>query len=148
MKSAPSNEHIFGRDDRPVFAIIIYSFAFSFAAMVASLEMLRRTASGYSFHPSWRTAVIFALGGTVFIPCFKAIFLARGKIRRFAALALLALIGLGSFLYPLRFVPVEKFGDIFTGLAFAAFFLSGIGGMLYGVHRFCRADERQAEEEG
>ena len=55
------------------------------------------------------------------------------------------MIGLASFLYPLRFVPSEKFGAIFTGLMIAVCALSVIGMILFTINRFLNADQRAME---
>jgi hypothetical protein len=62
-------------------------------------------------------------------------------------LVLVAVIGLASLLYPLRFVQSEKLGAIFTGLTIATCVLSTIGGILFTINRFLNADQRQTELE-
>lgn len=66
------------------------------------------------------------------------------------SLVALAVVGIGAFLYPLRFVPKERLPDIRTGLITAFFALSGVVGLLWGVKRFMDSDEKQerAMEEG
>jgi hypothetical protein len=147
MKTTNTDSHIFGSDDRPVFRIIIYCLSLAFSGLIASLETLRPTTSGFSFHLSWRTLLTFLIGVAIFVPCFKTIFLSPNKRGRVAGLALVVVVGLVSFLFPLRFVPTEEFGALFTGLSIAVCFVSTIGGILFVISRFLNADERQTELE-
>jgi hypothetical protein len=121
--------------------------ATSFSVLIASLETLRPTISGFSFHLSWRTLLTFFIAMAIFVPCFKTIFLSPNQRGRFAGLVLIVVVGLVSFLFPLRFVPTEKFGALFAGLSISVCFLSTIGGILFVIGRFLNADERQTELE-
>ena len=145
MKTTDADAHIFCRDDRPVFRIIIYCLSLAFAVMVASLEALRPSPNGFAFQVSWRTWLTFFIGAAFFVMCFKMIFLSPSKKRRVAALVPVVMTGFAGFLYPLRFVPAEKHGALFLGLGLAVCFLSAIGGMLYAISRFLNADERKGE---
>ena len=147
MKTTNTDSHIFGSDDRPVFRIIVYCLSLAFSVLIASLETLRPTTSGFSFHLSWRTLLTFFIAVAVFVPCFETIFLSPNKRGRVAGMALVVVVGLVSFLFPLRFVPTEEFGALFTGLSIAVCFLSTIGGILFVISRFLNADERQTELE-
>jgi len=147
MKTTNNDSHFFGSDDRPVFGIIVYCLSLAFSVLIASLETLRPTTSGFTFHPSWRTLLTFFIGVAIFIPCFKTIFLSPHKRGRVAGMALVVVVGLVSFLFPLRFVPTEEFGALFTGLSIAVCFLSTIGGILFVISRFLNAEERQTELE-
>jgi hypothetical protein len=144
MNRTGTGSQIFGNDDRPVFQIIIYSFALAFAVLIASLESLRQSSFGFSFHISWRTPLTLVLAAAVIVPCLKTLFHAPSGKRRFAAFALIVTIGLSSFLYPLRFVQSEKFGEIFIGLTVAVCLLSAIAGFLFAISRFLSADAHQA----
>jgi hypothetical protein len=143
--SAATNSHIFGKDDRPVFRIIIYCLSLAFSVLIASLETVRPAQDGFAFEVSWRTAVAFLIGAAITVPCFRTMFLSPSKARRNSALALVVVIGVASFLYPLRFVPSEKFGAIFVGLSIAACALSVIGVVLFGINRFLNADQHATE---
>ncbi len=130
-----------------VFRIIVFCLSLAFSVMFASLEMLRPTAFGFTFLPSWRTLLTFVIGAAICVPCFKMIFHSPSKKRRVAGLVLVVFTGMVSFLYPLRFLPTQRFGEIFTGLGIAFCFLSIIGGSLFVIGRFLNADERKAESE-
>jgi hypothetical protein len=56
-------------------------------------------------------------------------------------------LGVGAFLYPLRFVPRDKWPEIRIGLITAVCALSGVACLLWGVKRFVDADERENENE-
>lgn len=148
MTTNLESSHIFGKDDRPVFRIIIYCLSLAFSVLIASLETVRSARDGFAFEVSWRTAVAFLLGAALTVPCFRTIFLSPNKARRNAALTVVVVIGVASFLYPLRFVPSEKFGAIFTGLTIAACTLSVIGVILLTINRFLNADQRAMENGG
>ena len=150
MNATTTNTHFFGSDDRPVFRIIIYSLSLAFSVLIASLETVRPTGGnfGFYFEVSWKTALTFLAGAAITVPCFRTIFLSPHKVRRNIALAVVVVIGLVSFLYPLRFVPSDKFGAIFTGLGIAVTVLSLIGAVLFTINRFLNADQRAVEENG
>jgi hypothetical protein len=140
MSTVDAPVRFFGNDDQKVFRIIVYCLSLAFSVLIASLETIRRTAEGFSFQVSWRTAVVFVIAALFVTPCFKVIFHSRRKAVRTAALGVICAIGLGSFLYPVRFVQSEKFGDIFLGLAIAAAALSCIAVALFVINRFLNAD--------
>ena len=145
MNKGTTNTHFFGNDDRPVFRIIIYCLSLAFSVLVASLETVRHGASGLSFELSWRTFVVFVLGGLFFVPCFKVIFQSSNRKARVVALASVCEVGVAAFLYPLRYVPKEKHGEIFIGLAIATVLLSGIGIALLSINRFLNNDAEKVE---
>jgi hypothetical protein len=59
----------------------------------------------------------------------------------------LGLVGLVSFLYPLKFVPAEKRFDVFVGLVLAFSCIGGIGVVMWKVKRFLDADLKKSEDE-
>ena len=59
----------------------------------------------------------------------------------------LAVVGVVSFLYPLKFVPAEKRRDVAVGLSLAIACITGVGCVMFKVKRFLDADEQQTEEE-
>ena len=58
----------------------------------------------------------------------------------------LILVGIVSFLYPLKFVPAEKRKDVFAGLGLAVAVLSGVGLVMWKVRNFLEADLKKTEE--
>ena len=147
MNTKETKTRFFGRDDRTVFRIIIGCLSLAFSVLVASLETVRPAPFGFSFHVSWNTLLTLGVAAVIVVPCFRTLFLSRHASRRKAALAIVVMIGLASFLYPLRFVPTTKFGDIFIGLAIAVGALSMIGRCLFAINQFLNADQRATEAE-
>jgi hypothetical protein len=147
MNTNETKSRFFGRDDRTVFRIIIGSLSLAFSVLIASLETVRPAPFGFSFRISWNTLVTLAGAAVIVVPCFRTLFLSRHASRRKAALAMVVMIGLASFLYPLRFVPSAKFGEIFIGLAIAVGALSLVGGCLLAINRFLNADQLATEAE-
>ena len=145
MNKSTTNTHFFGNDDRPVFRIIVYCLSLAFSVLVASLETVRHDASGLSFQLSWRTLVVFVLGALFFVPCFKVVFQSPNRKSRIIALASVCVVGVAAFLYPLRYVPMEKHGEIFIGLAIATVLLSGIGIALLVINRFLNTDAQSVK---
>jgi hypothetical protein len=109
----------------------------------ASVESLRSTASGLSFQVSLGTVVGFIIGTAIgllywHIAANSAVAARRGSW-------VLAIAGVGLFLYPLRFVPAEKLPEIAIGLSTAAVALSIAGILISRVGRFLDGDERETE---
>lgn|SRR5688572_27455736 len=147
MNTTNSSTHIFGNDDRPVFRIIVYCLSLAFSVLIASLETIRPATSAFTFEFSWRTLLTFLIGAAIVVPCFRTIFLSPHIRRRIVALAMVVMIGLSAFLYPLRFVPAHKYAAIFTGLAIAVATVTLVGGILFTINRFLNADELATQSE-
>jgi hypothetical protein len=126
--------------DRLLDRIIVYGLSLSFSVVVATLETLRVEHSGFAFEVTWRTFAVLLVAGLVLVPCFQVIIHSERKGLRRATLATVSVIGVGSFFYPLRFVPREKMGDIFTGLGLAVIALAAAGGCLLWVRRLFEKD--------
>src|SRR6516165_2184807 len=88
--------------DRKLNWIIILGLAISFSSVIASLEALRGTSTGFKFAVTWRTYLAFFIGAAVTIPCFQVIVYSENRALRRVALGLVVLIGLSGFFYPLR----------------------------------------------
>jgi hypothetical protein len=134
------------RNDRVLNAIIVYGFACSFGLVIASLQALRRTATGFAIELSWWTLLAFLVGTAVMVPCFHVIVHTERKSLRRWALSFVVLVGLCAFFYPMRVVPSEKLRPVFTGLAVAAGALSVLAGLLLILHRFFENEERQSHD--
>ena len=130
-------------DDRLLNQIIVYGFALSFGLVVASLQALGPGPAGFTLSFSWGTLVAFVLGTAVMVPCFRMIvYSERRRVRR-AALAIVVVVGLISFFYPMRLVPIEKFRPIFIGLSAAVAALSVLATMLVLLYRFFESENQQ-----
>jgi hypothetical protein len=123
--------------------IIVYGFSFSFGAVFASLQALRPSSGGFSLVMSWWTVLTLLSGAAIMVPCFQIIVCSQQRRRRRAALALVTLLGVAAFFYPLRFVPHERMAAVFTGLVAAVIVLSGIAGLLLLLRRFFEREEKQ-----
>ena len=68
--------------------------------------------------------------------------------KKFIAFSIgLVLVGIISFLYPLKFIAAEKRKDVFIGLALAMAVLSGVGFVMWKVRGFLEADLKRTEQE-
>lgn len=131
------------RNDRLLNRIIICGFSGAFGLVIASLQALRPTPSGFAIELSAWTLLALLIGAVVMAPCFYMIIYSQRRNLRRAALALVVLVGLGAFFYPMRVVPSEKFHAIFTGLAVAGGALSVLAVLLLVLRRFFERDEQQ-----
>jgi hypothetical protein len=129
--------------DRTLKWIIIGGFSLAFGFLLASLQALRSTPSGFLIEITWVTWLTFLLGAAAVTPCFQTILSSESKPRRRVALGIIIAIGLVSFLYPLRFVPRERLGAILTGLLAAAFALSCVAGCLLLARRYFERDDQE-----
>jgi hypothetical protein len=127
---------------RVLLRIASLSTAFGLGCAVASLQALRWNASGLSFHFSSGTLAAFALGAAVALIYWRAA--ANSPLAARRGSVGLAIIGVGLFLYPLRFVSAGKLPEIMAGLGVAIVALSIVGFMLWRVGRFLESDARQA----
>jgi ABC-type nickel/cobalt efflux system permease component RcnA len=131
--------------DRTFFGIVSWSTALCFGGVVASLESLYKDQSGFAFHINAATFITFALG-TVAGLAYWRIASISGLVRKVSSL-LLVLLGVGAFLYPLRFLPREKFTEVFEGFVAAVFVLSLGAFILWRVTRFLDRDAADEEAE-
>ncbi len=124
----------------------------AFGAMVASLFALNIAADGFSFELNAGAVIAFivaALFGWFYwrmiarLAVDKAPELRRKKFIAFSAGLLL--VGVVSFLYPLKFIPPEKRTDVFVGLALAALCILGVGVVMWRVKGFLDADLKKSE---
>jgi hypothetical protein len=134
---------------RRLYPIFTLSTAVAFGCMLATLEALRPDADGFSFEVTYKTLIAFVAGGVIAFPLWRLILNGTKLGQRNLNLAtggmvvLLLVLGVGAFLYPLRFVPREKWPDIRAGLLTAVCALSGVACLLWGVKRFVDADEKE-----
>ena len=128
--------------------------ALAFGAMVASLFALKSAPEGFTFEIDVLTVIAFLAAATFawFYWRMVARMAAEGtpekRRKKFIAFSIgLVLVGLVSFLYPLKFIPEEKRKDVFIGLALAAGCLTGIGFVMLKVKKFLDADLKKSEDE-
>ena len=137
-----------------LFRIAGFGAALAFGAMVASLFALKSAPEGFTFEINVLTIIAFLTAATFawFYWRMIARMAAEGtpdnRRKKFIAFSIgLVLVGLVSFLYPLKFIPEEKRKDVFIGLALAAGCLSGVGLVMLKVKKFLDADLKKSEEE-
>lgn len=139
-------------NQRRLYPIFTISTALAFGCMLATLEALRPDAAGFSFDVSYKTILAFIAGAAIVFPIWRVVLngsrFGKRNIRFVigSEIALLALVGVGAFLYPLRFVPREKWPEIRVGLLTAVVALSCVGGLLIGVKRLLDSDELPEDE--
>jgi hypothetical protein len=131
------------QNDRQLNGIIVYGFSLAFGLVIASLQALRPTPTGFAIQLSGWTVAALLLGAAVMLPCFHVIVHSESKYHRRAALTAVVLLGLGAFFYPMRVVPHEKYRPVFIGLAVAVTALSVLATLLLILHRFFESDEKR-----
>ena len=129
--------------DRAFFRIVSWSTALGLGCAAALTASLRSACTGFSLQFSVGTVAAF-LGGAAFALLYwKLVFTSRRAAR--AASVMLLLLALGAFLYPLRYVPVEKLPSVAIGLAAAACVVSAGGIAIYRLARFFNAENAGME---
>jgi hypothetical protein len=141
--SAVENSDSQSKSSRVFFKIASLSTALGFGAAAASTASLRSSPVGFSFQITIGTFIAFAVGAAIALVYWKLV-ASNSKAARRASL-LLALAGVGLFLYPLRFVPKGNLHDLAVGLILATGALSIVGLLLWQVKRFLDSDSRQAD---
>jgi hypothetical protein len=133
------------RSLRVFFKIASLGTALGLGAAAASTASLRSSPVGFSFQLSPATFIAFAVGAAVGLIYWRLV-ANNSKAARRASL-LIALAGVGLFLYPLRFVPAGNLHDLIIGLILAACALSIVGFLLWRVKRFLDTDSKQTDAE-
>jgi len=143
-----------GASASTLFRIAGIGASMAFGAMVASLFALRPVTDGFAFELNAPTIVSFVLAAT--FAWFYWRMVARmatekspeHRKRKFMVFSLgLVLVGIVSFLYPLKFIPEEKRYDVFFGLALAMACIGGVGVVMWKVKKFLDADLKRSEED-
>ena len=134
-----------------------------FGFMTATLYTLKSTASGLGFEWSWGVIPAFFVGvvlATLYWRLTRRLILSSEKsgsandprdrlaARKFKIFSLM--LGLGAvaaFLYPLRFVPRDKLGEIVQGLLLAFAVLGLVGTVVWRIKKFLDKDTARQEEQ-
>jgi hypothetical protein len=145
LKSNPTveNSDSESKSSRDFFRIAAACTALGFGAAAASAASLRSSPTGFSFQITAGTFIAFAIGAAVALLYWKLVASNSKSARRSSVL--LALAGVGLFLYPLRFVPAGNLHDLMIGLILATCALSIVGFLLWRVKRFLDTDSQQAD---
>lgn len=126
--------------------IMVIALTLAFSVLIASLEALRVSPGGFTFSVTWGTFLAMGLGMALVGPCFYTLVYSGPKFTRRIAVAVIVCIGITGFFYPLRFVPREKMGQIFGGLALAVCALGMVALFVYLLHRFLLRDEENSNQ--
>lgn len=126
------------KSTRDFLNIASLSTALAFGCVAATVESLRGDRSGFSFQISVGTFAAFVVGAVVAIIYWRLAL--RNSFAARSASFLLALAGIGAFLYPLRFVPSERLPEVAIGLGTATCAISIVVWLLWRVKRFLDAD--------
>lgn len=136
-----------------IFRVAGIGAALAFGAMVASLFALKPVTDGFTFELNlgavlaFITAAIFAWFYWRMIASLAVDKAPQQRRRKFVAFSAgLLLVGVVSFLYPLKFIPQEKRTDVVVGLGLAAGCIFGVGLVMWRVRRFLDADLKHSEE--
>ena len=150
MSSAPSLLH-----DQTLRKIMVGSSGLGIALMLASLAAVQFGKSqGLQFQWHWSIGVVMALGAVWNWRFWKVIWTAydapkrdyRARLAR--AFATLFALGVGTFLYPMRFVAADYHFPISRGLLTAVLFLGTMFWLIYKLGRgFVNADRIETEQQ-
>ncbi len=128
--------------------LVSVATSLAIGGMLASVGAVELGAHGkLDFHWSWAVPPLLVVGlvlGNVF---WRLLWRAQSEntpashrnLRRFAIL--LALIAVGSFAYPIRFIQAERRREVFIGLGLAITVLSGFGVVIYKTIRWMNENE-------
>lgn len=139
---------------RTIFRIAGVGASLAFGAMVATLFALKPVPDGLTFVLNVPTVVAFLVAAFVAWMYWRMVERmalekapAQRKKKFVVFSAGLVLVGIISFLYPMKFIPEEKRRDVFIGLALAICCIVGVGLVMWKVRNFLEADLKHSEEE-
>src|SRR5688572_25601255 len=140
--------------DKLLRRIVVASTGLGIALMLASLAAVQfGKAQSLQFAWHWSIAVVMFLGAYWNWRFWKLIWKAydapAANLKRniTIAFALLLALGLGTFLYPIRFISAEYHLPITRGLATAVLFLGTMGWLIYKLGRgFLECDQTETAQ--
>lgn len=137
-----------------LFRIAGMGAALAFGAMVASLFALKPAKEGLTFELNAGAVISFLIAATFAWFYWRVIERMASeqepqpRKKKFVVFSIgLVLVGIVSFLYPLKFITAEKRKDVFIGLALAIGCIAGVGVVMLKVKKFLDADLKKSEEE-
>ena len=138
--------------DRVFRRFVVGATALALGAILGSAAALRRTGpDGVGFAWSWAVLAWGAGAAACAWPFWHLVWAVqenptrRTKILLVCWCAVLLVLGLGAFLYPIRFISPTYRNDVLVGLVVAVFVLAAGAGMLYGLARAFTRDESESE---
>jgi hypothetical protein len=140
--------------DKTFRRIVVGSTGLGIAAMLASVAAVQiGKTRGLSFSWHWSVAVVMVVGALWNWRFWSLIWQAQDgqvpnlKLKLGMHFGVLFALGLGTFLYPIRFVSAEYHLGISRGLVTAVLFLGTMGWLIYKLGRgFLNGDEPEARE--
>jgi hypothetical protein len=126
--------------------IAAYSLSLGFGLAAGVTAALGRSPAGFSFKMSTAAVAAFAVGAAGGLLFWKVV--AQKALGARSGALLLVLGGAALFLYPLRFVPLDKLPEIAQGLGTAFAAISFGLYLLWRVKRFFDADSARIENDG
>lgn len=139
---------------KTIFRIAGAGASLAFGAMVATLFAVKPVPDGLTFVLNVPAVIAFvaaALVAWMYWRMVERMALEKAPAQRrkkFVVFSIgLVLVGVVSFLYPMKFIPGEKRRDVFIGLALAIGCIGGVGFVMWKVRNFLEADLKHSEEE-
>lgn len=139
---------------RTIFRIAGVGASLAFGVMVATLFALKPVPDGLTFVltvPAVIAFVVAALFAWLYWRMVERMALEKvpaQKKKKFVVFSVgLVLVGIVSFLYPMKFIPEEKRRDVFIGLTLAICCIVGVGFVMWKVRNFLEADLKHSEED-
>ncbi len=127
------------KSDRVFFWVAGGSLALAFGVLFAMLESAYQGPAGFAFRIGGGTWAAFALGAAGGLLAWKLV--SQAATAR-ATLILLLLVGLATFLYPLRFLQMQSLAEVVPGLAISIVALTCLGLILWRIK--CALDRDEA----
>lgn len=135
--------------------LVSISTGLALAGMLGSLAVFERGSHGkliLRWH--WAAIPLVGVGLVLGIQFWRVLWqaqsqntpAARGRLRRFGIL--LAVIAVGSFAYPMRYLQPERRAEVFTGLGLAVVVLSAFGWLILKTIQWVNASELKDGETG
>ena len=138
--------------DRQFRSVVVLGTALAFGGMLGSLGVVGRDREGLHFSFHWSAPVLFLVGAALAVGFWRLIFrfdegVSEDKSKRlWRAGAVLLVVAVGCFLYPLRLVSPEKRLEVVFGLSSALVVLSAIGWLIFKTIRWVEEASRAEEE--
>lgn len=134
--------------------LVMVSSGLGFGGVVGSLTLLQDGPYGFEFHWSSWAIPGFFLGAVVSTIYWWFVFhfsarsaLGAGRRTIYALSGVLLFLSLLAFLYPVRFIPAAKRGDVIIGLTAAIVVLGTIGYLIRTIVRWLEQDTAEAEDD-
>jgi hypothetical protein len=139
---------------RTLFRIAGLGTALAFGAMVGSLFAVRSMPNGLTFDITPAVIIAFFVAAVIAWFYWRMVARLAGSSapelqrKRFVLFSIaMVVVGILSFLYPIKFIPPEKRRDVTIGLTLAIACITGVGVVMWRVRKFLEADQKRAEDD-